>query len=308
MAAAYSIDRQEYVSHGVESLAQRRRPQIGTDPPNMSIDAIHGVVAYPSNKKFVDRNLLDTEGFTDYLRKRTRPYCPLASAISGGGDALTLDDSTVAAAEAARLACCLGHAVTLFVNGYNIVMKKPYLLSRLNVLLDNTNLQTVRFEGQVWNISDLGGKQGFRRLVKSRLVRMRTEHARDQFVTAIGRLLYQEDICVPSYLQVITETELRELKSVGVDIQNHGWTHAPAASLTSETHSENIRRGREWLRHACSVEAEYYAVPNGNGLPPCEHSPHYSAWFLLDDRWPPGEIFPGVFSRTNLILPTTSTQ
>lgn len=268
----------------------------------MSIDATHGIVVNANDEKFVHRNLLDAEGFAGYLRRRPRPYGPLLSAMMNHGDALTIDDSTVAAAQAARLARHLGHQVTLFVNGYNVVRKEPYFFSRLNSALDNASLQTIFFEGRAWNITDRHGKGHFRQAVKRRLSNIRDEAARDEFVTNIGRLLGQEDISVPPYLQVISEDELRVLKALGVDIQNHGWTHARIGSLSSEAHSEDIRLGREWLRDSCDVEAEYYAVPNGDGLPFWDNSPHYRAWFLLDDSRLSGEISPGVFGRKTLTL------
>jgi peptidoglycan/xylan/chitin deacetylase (PgdA/CDA1 family) len=268
----------------------------------MSIDTTHGIVSDANSELFVHRNFVDTARFTGYLRSRVRPYVSLRSAIKGKGDALTIDDSTVAAADAARLARKMGHEVTLFINGYNIALAKPYFFSRLSVLLDAVKEVTVTYNGKRFDMSAWRDKERFRKVLKKQLAVISREESRDGFVTEIGRLLGQYEIELPTYLQVMSYTALKDLVSLGVDIQNHGWTHSRIGSMPPEAHAADIRRGREWLRAACGIDAEFYAVPNGDGLPFWKKSSEYRAWFLLDARWPDGEVLPGVYGRTTLTL------
>lgn len=268
----------------------------------MNIDTTHGIVQNANQALFVHRNLLDSAMFEEHLRGREQPYDPLQSVVKGTGTALTLDDSTRAAADAAKLARRLGHAVTLFINGFHIAEGRPYFFSRLNVVLDTTDMAAVDYDGICWTLSERIGKERFRKVVKKRLAAIGDENQRDEVVTEIAELLGRKDASVPDHLRVITLDELRELVQIGVDIQNHGWTHSRVGAMSATAHAEDIRKGREWLRRTCGIEADLYAVPNGDGLPTDGQFRHCRAWFLLDDSRPYGEVFPGVFGRRTLLL------
>src|SRR5262245_51689881 len=232
----------------------------------MFVDTTHGAVAAASPALFAHRNLLDLGGLETFLRRRARPYVPLAACLRGEGDAFTLDDSTRAAADAARLARRLGHAVTLFINGWNIQHATPYFFSRLNVALDNASVPLVRFRGAHHDLQGPGGKERFRALVKSRLARLGAEQDRQDLVSEVARRLGVEDLLVPDHLRPLTLAELKQLAAEGVDIQNHGWTHVQAGALPLPAHAADIRAGREWLRMHVGSEADAFAVPNGDGL------------------------------------------
>jgi hypothetical protein len=268
----------------------------------MNIDTTHGIVENADAALFVHRNLLDSATFEQHLRTRPQAYHPLRSVLAGEGTALTLDDSTLAAANAAKMARRLGHAVTLFINGFHIAEGRPYFFSRLNVALDLTDMAVVNYEGTCWDLSERTGKEQFRKTVKKRLAAVGNESERDDVVTQIAALLGQKADRVPDHLRVISHDELRELVRLGIDIQNHGWTHSRVGSLSPEAHAEDIRKGREWLRATCGVEADLYAVPNGDGLPPGTGLQNCRAWFLLDDSKPGGEVSPGVYGRRTLVL------
>jgi hypothetical protein len=263
------------------------------------IDALHGIRVGVSSELFVDRNLKELASLSAYLGNRA-PYVSLSACLEGKGDALTVDDSTLASAAAARLARQKGHEVTLFLNGYNIEESAPYFFSRLNAFLDATPLQEVAFGGRRFDLRTFAAKQQFRRAMKRRLAVMGSERDRQNYVTRVGELLQAENAVVPDFLRPISAADVRELVALGVDIQNHGWTHVRPAALSPHECARDIEAGRAWLRDFSPAPADLYAVPNGDCLPPWECSPHYRAWFLLDERWSADKDGPTVFGRRNL--------
>jgi hypothetical protein len=263
------------------------------------IDTLHGVRAGASCELFVDRNVEELASLSTYLDNRV-PYVSLSACLEGKGDALTVDDSTIASADAARLARQKGHPVTLFLNGYNIEESVPYFFSRLNAILDATPLEEVVLGARRFDLRTFAAKQQFRQVVKRRLAVMASERDRQNYVTRVGERLQAADTVVPDFLRPISAADVRELVALGVDIQNHGWTHVRPAALSPDECARDIQAGRAWLRDFSPVPADLYAVPNGDCLPPWESSPHYRAWFLLDARWSADKDGPTIFGRRNL--------
>jgi hypothetical protein len=264
------------------------------------IDTTHGVVKDVNPGRFAHRNLLDSSHFAAFLRGRKRAYVPLSACLRGEGDALTIDDSTVAAADAARLARAHGHAVTLFVNGYNIAEGKCYHFSRLDAALDATEIGNVAYGGNGYDLRLPRVAQAFRAHVKRNLLQLGSEQQRESLVDEIGRLLGLNEISVPPFLCPIHSADLIDLAAAGVDIQNHGWTHTTVGAMPFDEHAADIRRGRDWLRDACGAHADLFAVPNGDGLPLWHASQQYRAWFLLDHRRAVGMLAPGLYNRRML--------
>ena len=278
--------------HGTEGLTheiEKRRAII--------IDTIHGAVPGTDPELFVHRNLLDTNRFAEYLRGRKRAYVSLSACLRGEGDALTIDDLTVAAADAARLAREHGHAVTLFINGYNIAERKCYPSSRLDAALDARQIGTVVYDGRAYDLRLAKVAHEFRANVKRKLLQLGSEQQRESLVSDIGGLLGVDEIIVPPFLKPIRNADLIELAADGVDIQNHGWTHTTVGALPFDEHAADIRRGRDWLHVTCGAHADLFAVPNGDGLPLWQASQEYRAWFLLDHRRPIGMLAPGLYNR-----------
>jgi hypothetical protein len=244
--------------------------------------------------------LVDADRFVNHLRNRKHVYVPLEACLRGEGDALTIDDSTVAAMQAVQLARAHGHAVSLFLNGYNISARVPYFFSRLSAALDAATAEAVAYEGDQHDLRTPAAKRRFRALVKRRLVQLGSDQDRQGFVSEIARLLGIKDIVVPPWLQPMTSEDVKELAADGVDIQNHGWTHVLVGALAPDDYAANIRQGREWLRDVCGAKADLFAVPNGDALPLWQGSPHYSAWLMLDGKRPPGQLGPGLFNRRTL--------
>lgn len=309
---------------------------------NLIIDTTHGVVPNANPDLFLHLNLLDRHRFIAHLQGREQPYVPLSTCLRGEGDALTIDDSTLAAAEAARLARYYGHAVTLFVNGYNIAEQKCYSFSRLDAALDAAKVESVVYEGREYALrmstsaerfraiakrkltqlrsepdqQAIVGEIGrlkydlrmtmpahrFRARIKQKLIQLGSERDRQRLVTNMGRLLGIDKIIVPPFQRPITRAALMELAAEGVDVQNHGWTHAHVGALPLDEHVADIQRGREWLQATCGAEADLFAAPYGDGLPFWDVSEDYRAWFLLDSNRPLGRLGAGLFNRRTLAL------
>lgn len=263
------------------------------------LDTTHGVIAGRNPAMFTHRNLIDTAKFEQFLAEHAR-YVSIADALAGKGDALTLDDSTATAAEAARLARKHGHEVTLFVNGHNIVANEPYFFSRLALALDTATNERVVFEGSEHDVTPGPARARFRKMLKTRIAKLGTEEERQLFVNELAALLGSNIDDLPEHLRPLTRDELVELRDLGVEIHNHGWTHVRIGALDADAHAADIARGREWLRDELGVDAHLFAVPNGDALPLWRSSPHYSMWLLLDDAWPCGEVGPGVINRRTL--------
>src|SRR3954469_14208252 len=93
--------------------------------------AIHGVTTTIDRSGFSGRNLLSGAQLHHFLAASPR-FGPLSQALRGGGHALTIDDSMVAARDAAVMARKHGHDVTLFVNPGQIESGAPYAFVALN--------------------------------------------------------------------------------------------------------------------------------------------------------------------------------
>jgi hypothetical protein len=267
----------------------------------MRIDTSHGVIAGLNPDLFVHRNCLDIDQFEAYLKACPR-YCSLKDCLAGRGNAFTLDDSMVIAGDAARLARKYGHEVTIFLNGYNIEYSQPYFFSKLNVVLDETKLKNVRYLEIDFPIETMQQKERFRYFIKRHLAKMGSEEDRQEFVSAIGRLLGITNIVVPPPLRPLSRQDVCELIALGVSIENHGWSHVRVGALPDAAHDEDIRRGRQWLLNNFGIDAAYYAVPNGDGLPPSASSTSYDGWFLLDAKVTPDRFSPKLFNRSTLNL------
>ena len=274
---------------------------MSTHLPAVSVHAIHGIVDCVDPRLFIYRNIISASSFERHLLSGP-PYVSLSAAMAGQGTALTVDDSTKAAVDAARMARRLGSEVTIFVNGSNIESCQPYHFSVLNAVLDQTAVTSVWIGNRHFALGGNRAKEIFRKDVKKALGAIADETERLQFVYELGRMLDVNAPAVPDFLNPVSPAELNELLEEGGDIQNHGWMHSRVESLPPESYAENIKSGREWIQHTYKKDAEFFAVPYGDGLPPWDDSPHYSAWFLLRD--PPAGSQPrrGVFERTNLSL------
>ncbi len=262
--------------------------------------SIHGVADGIDPGRFAFRNLLDTGAFSAFL-STTPPMVPLAGALAGNGTALTIDDATRAGAAAARLARSAGHAVTLFVNAAPVASGTPHFFLLLNSLLDRLDGTPVVFDGRTYQVQTMRGKQALRAVLKEPMRSLTAEHQRLEFVRQLGADWGAGDLDVPAHFATLTLPELASLRDLGVDIQNHGWSHAHHAALTPLDSAGEIKRGREWLRAELGADARWFAVPFGDSLPH-NVATDCDAWLTLNGAWQTGWIAPSVFNREELHL------
>ncbi|HLJ53772.1 MAG TPA: polysaccharide deacetylase family protein, partial [Chthonomonadaceae bacterium] len=232
-----------------------------------SISVIHGAVTCLDANRFAHRSLVDKERLTDFLRSREKPLVSRAQAHAGLGDALTIDDATVASAEAAALARRFGHCVTLFVNPSYIVAGRPYELIELSCLLDRTRITRVDWRGREYQLGLADERGHFRRACKEQIRALADEASVRCYLAKIALALEVEDPEIPGFLRTLTRADLRQLIDAGVDVQNHGWSHRNIDLLTEGEVCDDLVMGREWLRDALGVEPDAYAVPDGAALP-----------------------------------------
>ena len=123
--------------------------QVGDD---RLIHLNHGVVPHWSNERISHALFLPEPLFVAHLLQRRTKYVPLAQALAGEGDALTIDDATYGGLHAALLALRHGHAVSWFVNGIHVERGLQYFPFQLSSLLDHTRRSDCVFDGQKWEL------------------------------------------------------------------------------------------------------------------------------------------------------------
>jgi len=265
------------------------------------IFAIHGVARRPRPETFVYRSYFASRALKLHLRKRTNRYVSLDMALSGQGDALTIDDATSAGFEAAILARKYGHEVTLFINPHNVIDRTPYFMNVLDMALDKTRRSEIMFNERRFLLDSFNAKLSLRKELKSRLMKLTTEPVRTEFVQRLAVDLDVPDLSVPEHLRVISLEEILVLRDMGVSIANHGWTHGAIEALDPSVARDEIIKAKKWIAQECRITASAYAVPFGNALPPFEISDDVcGVWFLLNFNSKPGFVGPNVFNRESL--------
>lgn len=261
--------------------------------------ALHGVAASVDPQRFAYRNLVSHGALTAILTACPR-LVPLDAALAGRGDALTIDDGTRAGADAALLARRLGHDVALFVNPEQVESGEPYSFVLLNALLDNVRQPSLEFQGRTFQVSTVEAKERLRRAVKRALQQIPDERSSRQFVIDLASDWTSEALHVPPHFATLTKADLVQLREAGIDLQNHGWSHAHHAALATDASDREVRDGRDWLERELRVDACYFAVPFGDVPPPAGGTPRCDAWLMLTDTLPAGFRPPNVFNREEL--------
>jgi hypothetical protein len=265
--------------------------------------ALHGVAPQVDRRRFEFRNFEEVRALERFL-SAAPPFLPLVEALAGRGDALTIDDATRGAADAALLARRYGHAVTLFVNPAQVESGAPYWFFLLNVLLDKLDGRRRDFEGTSFATSSVPQRNALRTRIKARVRAIKQEPQRAAFIRELAERWQLAPLDVPGHLTTLRTGDLRELLASGVELQNHGWSHAHHGSLSAEESVWEVREAREWLRSELGVDAPHFAVPFGDVMPGPEATTACETWLTLSDVWPAGRVTPTVFNRKNLEVAT----
>lgn len=255
---------------------------------------MHGIVKHPQSELFIHKNMDDWDGFVRHLTEKVTPYVSLEDALAGKGDALTIDDATSAAADAARLARSMGHEVTLFVNPWHVEHNKIYMTVLLNVLFDRIVWERLLFRGTRHFVVSFEQKKIFRGQMREMLCALASP---EKAIAEIVACASENEIrlVVPDHLKTISIADILALKDAGIRIQNHGWFHEHHDSLTAEQKKENVEKGSDWLQ-VLGISGSHYAIPYGveNQL---KESPEGNMWYLLDANRPLGLVGKGLLNR-----------
>jgi hypothetical protein len=127
------------------------------------VHTFHGVLAGWDGGRLVDRLYAPRGAFISSLEKSATKYIKVQNC--GPHDtALTIDDSTMAGAEACLIARKFGHEVTLFLNPHQIISQAPYFFTILNLAIDRVaargRLLDPRFTLGRPNFASCGAKRG----------------------------------------------------------------------------------------------------------------------------------------------------
>jgi hypothetical protein len=206
---------------------------------------------------FQYRNLLEAQQFCAFLRSAPK-FVPLADALQGRGRALTIDDATVASARAAKLARDFGHSVTLFINPWNIVARQPYWSSRLNTLLDSVETPKFLLDGRVYDLTTFEGKSEFRAHVKILMRRHRNPEDNIALIDRIEEELGVKGHDIPYHDHCLDMEDVRELHGIGVDIQNHGWTHLDPLASNLAQFTDQFHKARSWFKDKLTIDTRFF--------------------------------------------------
>ena len=137
----------------------------------------------------------------------------------------------------------------------------------------------------------------FRKMLKKVVATIDTEEQRHIFLNKVFNIDISK-IRLPKYLSTITKQDLIQLKKIGVDIQNHGWTHKQLkGACVTEIHKE-IFLGQNWLEKVLDTSTRFYAVPFGEIIPPKElNTSIYDYWFTAEKLWNNGIINNKIYNR-----------
>ena len=233
----------------------------------MAMHLLHGCVDLWRESQ-ISRNFVPEASLFRYLSQRTRKY---ERWPENGVDphVLTVDDSTRGAARACIVARSLGHEVTIFVNPAQIAQAQPYFFTVLDSVLDQRTLHKVSFNGLQYSLGDYKQLRAFRVAVKEVLLHRDEEDAL-RYVDELRAILAAPRAVLPEHAQIMTVTELMNLRNLGVIVENHGWTHAEISLLNHYQFKEHIGKAVAWFAECLGVRSVQYAVPFGNSFVPPE--------------------------------------
>lgn len=231
----------------------------------MEVHLLHGVVDQHSAHLRTHRLCVPKDSFVRHLRSGIR-YRRLENLLSGnettGMSVLTIDDSTVAGAEACMIARELDQEVAFFVNPEPVITQIPYFFSLFDSIADRRTRGFVDYEERRIHLNSPSDVRQWWNLLRNRLMHLEPQCSLTK-IKEIGIQLGCEDESIPPHLRPATESELQDLRDAGVQIENHGWSHRDISAMDYESFRDHVDRGRDWLRSALGVDADWYATPFG---------------------------------------------
>lgn len=259
---------------------------------------LHGIVDCWQEGVESHRNYAPRMALEAHLSKRAHPYRPWSFVETD--DVLTVDDATQGGVDACILARRLGHDVIFFVNPLQVATGLPYFFTALDAALDARTTRRVTTADRNYDLECASERRTFRRAVKADLMVMHPEDALaavQQLSTALGTAQPE----VAHHARPVSVQDLRSLYDLGVQIENHGWSHVEISALDDESFYDHVTRGREWLQRELGVRSTLYAPPFGlTDVTLSRQRWVGEAYLLADPRRPVGRIGPLGWNRGDL--------
>ncbi len=262
-----------------------------------AVHLLHGVVNEKSRDLQVHRLYTGREALKAFLRARPQPYGTLSDPHA---DVLTVDDATVAGAEACLAAMELGHHVVFFVNPSNVVRQIPYFFSLLDLFIDRRAVDHATFEGSQFELLTKAQRRAFRIAVRTRLMGLEQDEAGER-VNAVGLRLGASAAELPRHMAPISVKMLRTLVDAGVQVENHGWDHKEIGAMNLAEFKTHVKSAADWFASVLGSPPSLYAPPFGRtDLTAAQRSFLRDPYFLADDDRMSGEFRPGCWNRVDI--------
>lgn len=245
---------------------------------------IHMVVADKDPSALTHRNCIDYQLLDEFLSDRSIKFLKLKDVLRlRSGMALTIDDSTTGAYDAAMLCAAHRQHVTVFVNPFYIETGHQYYMHYLSKLVEDLGHEVFHFNDHSYNLAKPKQRKHLRKAIKEILCSMANEDERLSFLELIfGREV--STIRLPYQLRTMTRGQLQALTvNKYINIEYHGWTHACPASLSVEEHLEEFKKGREWFQSNLQKDIRYFALPFGKRDTRLEDLDDFPIIFLEDN-------------------------
>lgn len=263
----------------------------------------HGAVSSYRSDRISHSLCLSTSRAARHLQFRRTKYVPLAQAITGRGDALTVDDATYAGLELALLARRFGHDVSWFVNGSHVENNIQYFPFQISCMLDTNRSAACQFEGQTWSLATVAERRTLRLHIKHLYLRMRSQSEIEGLIDRLAVALDSNCKDVDRSLRTVGPQQLAQAVLAGVDLQNHGWTHLnPEVLSEAECHAE-VRQNEEYLSQFRRAITPVFAPPFGQK--PILH-PAANFVLLANRNLAPDHKEGNIVNRRELVLATAS--
>jgi len=231
----------------------------------MPVIAMHGIAENVNSKLFQYRNIIEKDKFIFWLNKLPENCISLSEYISKkNGTVITIDDSTIASFWAAKTAKMKGHEVTFFINPYYIVNQLPYFFSAINLILDYTQKTEIIYKGIKHDITDYRNKNNFRKILKSEYLLLKNNDECYEYLDKLKYIFEIGKINYPNHLKIISIEELKELKDIGVNIENHSWSHISFNNLSNKEIQSEVQKAEKWILETLNHKTSYLALPFGN--------------------------------------------
>jgi peptidoglycan/xylan/chitin deacetylase (PgdA/CDA1 family) len=198
-----------------------------------------------------------------HLAEKVPKYVPLALALAGQGDALTVDDATYAGLQAVLLARRNGHHVTWFVNGWNVEENVPYFPFQISCMLDHSRKSECVFLGRRWRLESLVERRELRRVLKQKYLRASPVEQIFQLLGRLSKTLQASPQSLTPELMTVQRADIELAAREGVSIQNHGWTHINPKLLTEHRFKIELGTNHDWIRNISFEAPTFYAPPFG---------------------------------------------